>query len=479
MEHLLDVFEQHFEGDDLNIAFCEAVGGVIPLREIAIFDYDASAHRLVCRYAPGLPASEIRDLTYDLGHDLCGTAALAGEMVKAFASRRDGRELGSVQRVAIPMLHGKQCVGVLEICRDSADPGFTPEELGKARTAALLYAQRRMLDGMGRALPHKPSFPSDAQRPIGMSSAYERTQRLLLRAAPSNSPILILGESGTGKELCARQIHESSLRSRKPMVVINCPSLSEAHLESELFGHVRGAYTGAIRQRQGKLREADGGTVFLDEVAELNAICQAKILRTLDSGEITPLGSDRIQKVDVRFIAATNRPLDRLAERGVFREDLLYRLRGMQIELPPLRDRRGDLELLAAHFLKEQPPRRGAFPRDFEPAAMALMRAYTWPGNIRELKQAVQSAALLAEGPLVRAQDLPAVIRETLNVRPATPSPLDGPLYEERLSIASALRETAYPITGRWNLAAASRRLGIPRTTLEYRIRSIHGLRER
>lgn len=480
MEEILGVFEQHLDGYRLDQAFCEALASVMPLREVAIFDYHPAEQRLVCRFAPGLPDDEVEELAYDLGQDLCGTAALSAEVVKAFGSRRNGKNPALAPRVAIPLLAGRQCIGVLEICRDSKDPGFSPEELSRVRTAALLYAQRRMLESAHLARAPKAPDRAIGEAPLGLgrSSAYERTQRLLLRAAPSNCPILIQGETGTGKELCARQIHEASLRKRKPYVVINCASLSESHLESELFGHVRGAYTGAIRNRPGKLREAEGGTVFLDEVAEIDPVCQSKLLRTLDSGEITPLGSDKVHHVDVRFIAATNDPLDRLVERGAFREDLFFRLRGMLIELPPLRDRRGDLDLLAAYFLENERPPGRTDPRGFDPSALDLMRAYTWPGNIRELRQAVITAALLAEGPFIRVQDLPSVILETM--LQATPSkPSNDDVHDEHQALIAALRETAYPMTGRWNIAAAARRLGIPRTTLEYRVRILHNLRER
>ncbi len=245
---------------------------------------------------------------------------------------------------------------------------------------------------------------------IGQSAAMRQLLALVERIAPSDAGVLILGESGTGKELLARTIHRLSLRRDAPFVAFDCSALAPSLLESELFGHERGAFTGAARSRRGLFREAHAGTLFLDEIGDIAPEVQNKLVRVLQEREVKPVGGDSFVKVDVRIIAATNKDLKGLVARAQFREDLYWRLAVVPLAVPPLRDRREDLPLLCAHILARRRPPQGEgrrFPTRVSPAALARLAAYPWPGNIRELENVLSRAALLADGDEIGPEDLP------------------------------------------------------------------------
>jgi Nif-specific regulatory protein len=247
---------------------------------------------------------------------------------------------------------------------------------------------------------------------IGESESMREVYKLLARVAPSSATVLLLGESGTGKELAARAIHLNSPRASKPFVAINCATLTESLLESELFGHEKGSFTGAIAQKRGKLEVADGGTVFLDEVGELSPGIQAKLLRALQMREFERVGGTRTIKVDVRMIAATNRDLKKAIEAGRFREDLYYRLNVVSIPMPPLRERREDIPLLASFFVAEYSRKCKRRVTGISAEARRLICAYDWPGNVRQLENAIERAVVLGATELIAAEDLPEVICE-------------------------------------------------------------------
>jgi Nif-specific regulatory protein len=248
---------------------------------------------------------------------------------------------------------------------------------------------------------------------IGESQSMDEVLKLISKVAASSSTVLILGESGTGKELAARAIHLNSERAGKPFVAINCATLTESLLESELFGHERGAFTSAITQKRGKLEIADAGTIFLDEVAELSPAVQAKLLRVLQTHEFERVGGTRPIKVDVRTIAATNRDLDAATKTGKFREDLYYRLNVVSIPMPPLRERREDIPLLATFFVAEFSKKCKRRVTGISPEARRLMCAYDWPGNVRQLENAIEGAVVLGSTELIEAEDLPKTILES------------------------------------------------------------------
>ena len=306
---------------------------------------------------------------------------------------------------------------------------------------------------------------------LGASQPIQDLLALVLRAAQSRHPVLITGESGTGKELVARAIHQAS--GRGAFVAVNCGALPEQLLESELFGHEKGAFSGADRAKPGLFEAADGGVLLLDEIADLPLTLQPKLLRALENGEVRRVGATESRNLDVRVIAATNRDLDAEVQAGRFREDLFYRLNVLHISTPPLRERAADIPLLAEHFLQrdtaegeEQRPRR------ISPEAMALLTTYPWPGNVRELRNAIQRASVVTVGEEVRPEDLPARIREASRAAPLVGDSADRalPLRDvERLYILEVLRQAG------GNKSRAAELLGLDRKTLyrkleEYRL---------
>ncbi len=312
---------------------------------------------------------------------------------------------------------------------------------------------------------------------LGDDPAMEAVHATLARLATSDCTVLLAGESGTGKELAARALHALSARAMKPFVSIHCGAIPGPLLESELFGHERGAFTGATAARPGLLQLADGGTVLLDEIAEMALPLQVKLLRVLQDREVRPVGADHARQVDVRVVAATHGDLAAAVARGAFREDLYYRLHVVPVTLPPLRERRSDIPRLVNHFLAECARRRPDGPRRFASDAMVALMEYEWPGNVRELANLVERLSVLAEGPMIRADDLPAELRVLISPgripRPVLPEAgLDlnaAVVGFEHALIGQALRRT------RGNKQAAARLLGVGRTTLIAKLRRMRG----
>lgn len=306
---------------------------------------------------------------------------------------------------------------------------------------------------------------------LGRSPAITSMLSMIRTVAPTEATVLITGESGTGKELVARALHAQSLRKDEPLVTVNCAALAETLLESELFGHEKGAFTGADKRREGRFKQADRGTLFLDEIGEMPIGVQAKLLRALQQGEIQRVGSDKSEHVDVRVIAATNRDLRKEVEERRFREDLYFRLNVISLEVPPLRLRKEDIPLLAAHFLSHYAERNHKNVKGFSAQCMDMLLHYDWPGNVRELQNAVERAVILCTGEYVTGPELPVNIAklaaEALPKSTDISSSLAGlPLEEvERRAIEETLRETGD------NKSAAARKLGITRATLHKKLR--------
>jgi DNA-binding NtrC family response regulator len=298
---------------------------------------------------------------------------------------------------------------------------------------------------------------------IAESRAMQPVLRMMERVGPSEANVLITGEHGTGKEVVARWLHASSARSPRPLVTVNAGGISEGVFESELFGHVKGAFTDAKTDRVGYFETADGGTIFLDEIGNLSSKLQARLLRVLQTGEFQRVGSSRTQRANVRVLSATNVDIRQEVAAGTFREDLLYRLNTVEIHLPPLRDRREDIPALARHFLARQATqyRRGAL--SFAPDAMQTMLDYEWPGNIRELEHAIERAVLLSADDTVRSQDL-----NLYRPRPASDEapPLEEMALEEveRVLIQKALKRH------QGNVSHAAEALGLSRSALYRRL---------
>lgn len=302
----------------------------------------------------------------------------------------------------------------------------------------------------------------DSRNVIGQSEAMRATLNMVSAIAQSEATVLITGESGTGKEVVAKLIHANSGRSKGPFVAVNCAALSETLLESELFGHEKGAFTGAEKRREGRFLAADKGTVFLDEIGEIPLPMQAKLLRVIQERELQRVGGDQTIKVDVRILAATNKDLKREVEAGRFRQDLYYRLNVVSLRLPPLRERTEDIPLLAVHFLKKFAERNSKAVKGFTPAAMDRMLKYSWPGNVRELENAVERAVVLLVGEYISERELPPSLTEGADS--GTPRRTDfGNMTLEEIERMAVL-DTLEQVGG--NKSEAARRLGINRKTL-------------
>jgi DNA-binding NtrC family response regulator len=306
---------------------------------------------------------------------------------------------------------------------------------------------------------------------VGAHGSMQEVFRIVHKVAASNSTVLIYGESGTGKELVARALHYASERRSQPFYALNIAALPESILEAELFGHEKGAFTGAEARKVGLFEQASGSTLFLDEVGDLKRDLQVKLLRTLQEREILRVGGTERIRVDVRIVAATNRDLERDVRDGRFREDLYYRLNVIPIVLPPLRERRTDIPLLAEHFLKKY---QGARPRGLDEQALKILMAYDWPGNVRELESVVERALLLGDSERIEPRDLPAAVRAGVS-SPRTPMDLEIPdagidlEAVERSLILKALHKA------QGNVTRAARLLGLTRRTLQYRMEKLEG----
>ena len=304
----------------------------------------------------------------------------------------------------------------------------------------------------------------DFSHMVGSSDAMQKVFDLVRRVAPTEAGVLITGESGTGKELIAKAIHQGGGRSKEPFVAINCAAIPANLLESELFGHVRGAFTDAVRDRVGKFEQADGGTLFLDEVGEMPLELQPKLLRVLQEMEVEPIGG-KVRSVDVRIIAATNQDVELAIEEGRFREDLYYRLAIIPIELPPLRERPDDIPLLIEYFLKRFSTEA---PLSVSPAAFECLKAYSWPGNVRELQNAIERLVVLSHGDMVESEHLPA----KFSAGPTAKRSRVVELPPEGYSLEALEREVVVQALERndWNQTRAADFLQIPRHTLIYRM---------
>ncbi len=303
---------------------------------------------------------------------------------------------------------------------------------------------------------------------VGQSKQMKDVFAKVQRAAPVDSTVLILGESGTGKELIAQALHHNSPRKKGPFVAVNCAAVPASLVESELFGHVRGAFTGATDRRMGRFEQADGGTLFIDEIGDFELGLQAKLLRVLETFTVTPVGGHEDRKVSVRVLAATSRDVTKMVEQGTFREDLYYRLNVVSITLPPLRDRPDDIALLVGHFLKEIAEKKHTPPKRISPEVMRRFQTYRWPGNVRDLRNALESMMVLAEGELLTERDLPERIAAS-GKEPAISGEIPTGLTMdelEKLAIMKALDECA------GNRTHAAGRLKISVRTLQRKLQN-------
>ena len=415
----------------------------------AILRPDAATREIRMEASVGYTADERERARYVWGEGIVGKTMKSGGPVaipdvrqepsfldKTRAHGKDAE--GPLSYIAVPIKIGNEMLGVL-----------TAERVGRAGTQAL-EADTRTLTVIGcligQALKTRAAIESlqaEFQRQrrefeksirktyrieniVGQSKRMQEVFAAVTSVAPSRATVLLRGESGTGKEMIARAIHVGGSRADRPFVTVNCAALPETLLESELFGHKRGAFTGAVEERKGRFEEASGGTIFLDEAGDIPLATQVKLLRVLQERKFERLGENRTVSVDVRIIAATNADLETLVESGKFREDLFYRLNVIPIYLPPLRDRREDVIPLAEHFL-ERFNREHGKAVSFAPDALDLLVDYRWPGNVRELENLVERAVVMSKSPVVRAQDLPRAVR-MFAAAPGSPDSPPGPV---------------------------------------------------
>ena len=374
--------------------------------------------------------------------------------------------------------HGGVQIAVEAMKRGATDfvskPWSNERLLATVRTAAALRSSRQTAARERKRAVAIAAPAAGGETPLlGDSAAMRRVYSLIERAAPTEANVLILGENGTGKELVARELHNRSRRSEGVLVSVDLGAVAGNLFESELFGHVKGAFTDARGDRVGRLQAADGGTLFLDEVGNLPLHLQPKLLTALEQRQVIPVGANRPVPIDVRVIAATNLPAERLADERLFRQDLLFRLNTVEIELPPLRERREDIPALAEHFVAFYSRKYGKPARELAPDVAAALQAYDWPGNVRALRHAAERAVILASDTAFTVEDFS--LSRGAPARPATTSPppaVGGDLNLERAEkqmVEQALKKHAY------NISLAANELGLTRASL-YRRMDKHGL---
>ena len=451
---------------------------------VTLRDPDSGEFRIEGAY--GVPNKALERTRYRPGEGVIGRVIERGEpilvpSIKAEprflhraldAKRFDGHDSAYV---CVPIKMGTEVIGTLSAER-AAGSGVPIEEDARiltilasmlalaVRTRQAALEDRRLLAEENARLQSRLKGSRPA-RLVGEDKRMRQIYEQIDQVAPSDTTVLIRGESGTGKELLAEAIHAASTRKNGPFVKVNCAALPESIIESELFGHEKGAFTGAVRSRKGRFELAEGGTIFLDEIGDFSAATQVKLLRVLQEREFERLGSTETTKVDIRILAATNRDLPALVSAGLFREDLYYRINVFELTMPPLRERRSDILLLADHFVEKYAKRSGKIVRRVSTPAIDMLMAYHWPGNVRELENCIERAVLLTGDEAIRAHHLPP----TLQTAEATGTGHHGTLKStletlERELIVDALKQH------RGNRAAAARTLGLTERIMGLRV---------
>jgi Nif-specific regulatory protein len=462
--------------EELQQALVDAAFHLTPAESGAVLLFeqrDAPANVVLGRHRSPSPASEVQVSQTVVHRVLNEQVAVLARDTGAEETLKDLASLvaaGSQSILCVPLLAYERSLGVLYLATRNPAQRFDETHLetmtGVAAVAGLSLANALDLQRMrGQAALLRAALEQD--RPmIGESAAMKKISDTIARAAPAETTVLLLGESGTGKEIAARAIHRNSRRAEKPFMAINCATLGDNLLESELFGHEKGAFTGAVGLKKGLLETADGGTVFLDEVAELPLTVQAKMLRVLQEREFNRLGSTRPIKVNVRVIAATNKDLRTAVADGSFREDLWHRLNVVTLRLPPLRERREDIPLLANFFLARSSQRCERRVLGISAEARESLQLYDWPGNVRELENAIERAVVLGTDSEIQMNDLPETIWE------AAPAALGSLTYHAALRDAKEkIVSQALELTG-GNITEAARRLGVHVTYLHRLMRT-------
>jgi two-component system, NtrC family, nitrogen regulation response regulator NtrX len=367
------------------------------------------------------------------------------------------RNLDPTSQVVMISGHGTIATAVEATQRGAFD--FLEKPLDTDRllvTVRNALAQAKLMDENSRLRQeHESRF-----RMVGESPALQHVRDLIAKVGPTSARVLITGENGTGKELVARALHEASPRRQRAFIEVNCAAIPSELIESELFGHMKGSFTGAFADRAGKFEQADGGSLFLDEIGDMSLSAQSKLLRVLQEGVVTRIGGSKPIQVDVRVLAATNKDLEQEIAEGHFREDLLYRLNVVPIHVPPLRERKQDVPALVSHFTEQLAAGGGVPGRKFTDDAMRRLQGRAWPGNIRELRNAVERVLILASGKKVTGEDIDHLLPGSLNTGGESPSLDDFKLEAEKKFLVQQLRKHD------WNLSETARAIKIPRSNL-------------
>lgn len=360
---------------------------------------------------------------------------------------REAKKVRPETEVILITAYGSEALAREALSRDNSHQAYDylikPIDIDVLRDKVQRAAKQALSRQESRLLKEQAEKAVEVAGIVGASDTLMRELKRLRKLAPGKHTVLIIGETGTGKELFAQALHELSPRAGKPFRVLNCAAVTESLLESELFGHVKGAFTGAVADRKGLVASADGGTLFLDEIGDMPLPMQAKLLRTLENGEVLPVGSNEVQFFDVRFIAATNHDLGELTRQGKFREDLFYRLHAQgALRLAPLRARRDDIPALVKRFLEQANKENGTNYEGVTPAAMRKLMNHNWPGNVRELRNVISRMCLEGEGSMLDVESLPENLRASTDLVPAGPPNLAGMTMAdvEKIHIMNTLR---------------------------------------
>jgi len=457
---------------------------VLEAEAASVLLLDEKTDEFVFEAATGPAGAELIGERFDANLGVAGRAARMQQVVREddasqseffFPGVDQKTHMHTSALLAGPLVHQGRVLGVVEVINPTDKDHFAPRDAELlelfANMAAAAVSQGRDFAQVKQDMSLLRESLA-ATEIVGQSPAIRGLTSLCERVAKSNATVMLTGDTGTGKELAARQIHEMSDRRAKPFVAVNCAALPESLMESELFGHEKGAFTGASEQRLGRFELADGGSLFLDEIGELSQPIQVKLLRVLQERELVRVGGSKTIRCDVRIIAATHRDLQSEMEAGRFRSDLYYRLYVFPIRVPPLRERLDDLPLLVDHFLDELAPTLGIARPGITDEAISCMMRYPWPGNIRELRNIVERCALLASDGQIGVEDLPVELAKLTSANDKAGSAADeqaGDLSllasHERALIVNALKDAD------WNQSEAARQLGVTRDHLRYRIK--------
>ena len=458
-------------------AIARSAAMVLGAEAASVLLLDRRRNKLVFKAAIGDRSDVLLGEEFDANLGIAGRVIASGRPTVVTDAQRDRTFFRGMDDkssfttrglIAAPLIREGETIGVVEVLNKTGVENFNDQDVelmqvfaNLAATAARNAQAHEQLRMENRGLRETARSGGPI---LGQSEALRRCLDLCTRVAGSNASVLLLGETGTGKEMMARHVHGNSSRRDKPFIAINCAALPETLLESELFGHEKGAFTGAVGQKAGRFELADNGTLFLDEIGDISLSTQVKLLRVLQEREFVRVGGTQAVSCDVRIIAATNRDLRTAMEKGQFREDLYYRLNVFPITLPPLRNRQEDIPLLVRHFVQKSAVDLRLTAPEVGDDAMALLTAYGWPGNIRELQNVMERAVLLADRQPISAAHLP---REIVGNEAAPISAKgEGGLWGyEKAMIIKALNDC------QWNQSKAARALGISRDNLRYRLK--------